>query len=65
MISLEKSRGILNYEHSKYTEEEIKMIREFLYQMAQIDVNYFLQTSVRKEEVKQWQSTSNISSKSK
>ncbi len=42
MISLEHCRKILNKTKSKYTDEEVKMIREFLYRMAQIDVNNFL-----------------------
>jgi hypothetical protein len=42
MISLEHCRKILNKTKSKYTDEEVKKIREFLYRMAQIDVNNFL-----------------------
>ena len=42
MISLEHCRKILNKTKSKYTDEEIKKIREYLYRMAQIDVTNFL-----------------------
>lgn len=42
MISIEHCRKILNRTTTKYSEEEIKRMREYLYQMAAIDVsNYF------------------------
>lgn len=39
MRSIEKCRKILNKNKHKYTDEEIRGIREFLYQMANLEIN--------------------------
>ena len=38
MISLELCRRILNKNGRKYTDEEIEMIREFLYKIGEIQI---------------------------
>lgn len=37
MLSIEKCNQILNQKEKKYNEEKIKAIRDFLYQMAELD----------------------------
>jgi hypothetical protein len=44
MISIEKCRVILNKQYNKYSIEEIKLIREYLYKMANIE--YHLAKSI-------------------
>lgn len=39
MLPLEYCKKILNKGESKYSEEEIKQIREFLYFIGQIEIN--------------------------
>ena len=41
MISIEKCKKTLNQGERKYTDEEIKMIRDFLYQLAEFENNEF------------------------
>jgi hypothetical protein len=48
MLSIEKCKEILTVGEKKYTEEEIKIIREFLYQIA----NYEKEIKNDKEEHK-------------
>lgn len=38
MVSLERCKEVLNRNNHKYTNEEIKEIREFLYQLANIQL---------------------------
>lgn len=40
MITLDKCNKILNGGERRYSEEEIKMIRDFLYLVAEIENNY-------------------------
>jgi len=39
MIPLERCKKILNKEKYKYNEEEIRLIREYLYFIGQIEIN--------------------------
>ena len=41
MISIEKCKAELKHSNQKYTEEEIKQIRELLYQIATIEYENF------------------------
>jgi hypothetical protein len=41
MLSLDLCKSILNKNGKKYTEEQVKQIREYLYQLAKIDVEFF------------------------
>ena len=36
MLSIEKCREVLNQKDKKYNNEEVKVIREYLYQMANV-----------------------------
>ena len=36
MISIEKCSKVLNQKEKKYSNEEVKVIREYLYQMAKV-----------------------------
>ena len=44
MLPTEQCAKILNTEKGKYTDEEIRMIKEFLYQIAKFDIEHFKQT---------------------
>jgi hypothetical protein len=55
MISIEKCKKILNANGKSYTDEEVFKIREFLYQLAEID---YLQY----QEIKKLDSNQNINS---
>ena len=41
MVSLEASKATLNYHGISYTDEEILIIREFIYRMAEITTAYY------------------------
>ena len=41
MLSIEKCKQILNSEKRKYSEEEVIIIKDTLYQLAKADVNLF------------------------
>lgn len=41
MISIEKCKAELKHSNQKYTDEEIKQIRELLYQIATIEYEKF------------------------
>jgi len=41
MLSIEKCKKILNKKEKKYTDEQIKKLRNFLYILAEIDYNNF------------------------
>jgi len=41
MISIEKCKKILNVNGNSYTDEQIIKIREFLYQLAEIEYSQF------------------------
>ena len=38
MLSLDICKKILNKENKKYNDEEVKLIREFLYQLAELEL---------------------------
>lgn len=40
-ISLETCKRVLKAEDNHYSDEEVLMIRDFIYSMASIDYNYF------------------------
>ena len=42
-LNLDTCKRILNAEESKYTDEEIIQIRDYLYQLAEIECRYFKQ----------------------
>lgn len=42
MLSLEESKKILNKGERKYTDEEILKIRDFLYELGQLDYENFM-----------------------
>jgi len=39
MINIEQCKKVLNNGERKYKDEEIKMIRDFLYQLAELEIN--------------------------
>jgi len=39
MINIEQCRKILNNGERKYKDEEIRQIRDFLYQLANLEIN--------------------------
>ncbi len=39
MINIEQCKKVLNIGERKYKDEEIKMIRDFLYQLAELEIN--------------------------
>lgn len=43
MISLETCKEILNVNGNQYTDEEIYKIREFMYQLVEIQIRHFKQ----------------------
>lgn len=49
-ISLNKCKSVLEKDGSKYSNEEILEIREFLYKMAELDYEVFLKQKVRELE---------------
>lgn len=49
-ISLSKCKSILEKDGSKYSNEEILEIREFLYKMADLDYEVFLKQKIRDKE---------------
>ena len=40
MITIEQCNKILNNGERKYNNEEIRMIRDYLYQLANLEINY-------------------------
>ncbi|EIY64834.1 MULTISPECIES: hypothetical protein [Bacteroides] len=38
MITLEKCKQILNQEYEKFSNEEIKLLREYLYLLAELQI---------------------------
>lgn len=50
MITLENCKKILNKTNKKYTDEEVKLIRAYLYMMAQIQLEIENNEINRKEE---------------
>lgn len=50
MITLENCKNILNKTNKKYTDEEVKLIRAYLYMMAQIQLEIENNEINRKEE---------------
>jgi hypothetical protein len=50
MISLELCKKILCKNGKKYTDEQIKQIREYLYQLAKIDIENFKNLKSNKNE---------------
>lgn len=51
MLSLEVSKTILNQHGIKYTEEEIIVIREFLYRLAEITSAYYQRLKENSSEI--------------
>lgn len=49
-ISLSKCKSVLEKDGSKYSNEEILEIREFLYKMADLDYEVFLKQKIRDTE---------------
>lgn len=39
MINIERCKKVLNNGERKYKDEEIKMIRDYLYQLAELEIN--------------------------
>lgn len=51
-ISLTKCKTIMEKDGTKYTEQEIKEIRAFLFKLADMDYQIFLKQKLREEEFK-------------
>lgn len=51
MLSLETSKAILNQHGISYTDEEIVIIREFMYRMAEITTAYYQRLKENNSEV--------------
>ncbi|HQX44923.1 MAG: hypothetical protein Q7W45_16775 [Bacteroidota bacterium] len=49
-ISLSKCKSVLEKDGSKYSNEEVLEIREFLYKMADLDYEVFLKQKIRDKE---------------
>jgi len=49
MLSLKKCKQILNQNDGNYSEEQVKKIRQFLYQIAEIDYQQFKQNQANEE----------------
>ncbi len=49
-ISLNKCKSVLESDGSKYTDEEVLEIREFLYKLAELDYRVFLKQKQREAE---------------
>ncbi|MDI1354217.1 MAG: hypothetical protein PSX36_04840 [bacterium] len=49
-ISLSRCKSVLESDGSKYSNEEILEIREFLYKMADLDYEVFLKQKIRDKE---------------
>ena len=49
-ISLSKCKSVLEKDGSKYSNEEILEIREFLYKMADLDYEVYLKQKIRDKE---------------
>lgn len=49
-ISLSKCKSVLEKDGSKYSNEEILEIREFLYKMADLDYEVFFKQKIRDKE---------------
>lgn len=49
-LSLSKCKSVLDKDGSKYSNEEILEIREFLYKLADLDYEVFLKQKVRELE---------------
>ncbi|MDB5274692.1 MAG: hypothetical protein JWO58_3059 [Chitinophagaceae bacterium] len=52
-LTFEKCREILNKGKRKYIDQEIEMIRQFLYQIAEIDYQIYQNIKKREREEKQ------------
>jgi hypothetical protein len=57
MLSIEKSKELLNRDGLNYTDEEVKKIREFIYILAEIDYQLFKRK--QDERLSQFQSENN------
>ena len=49
-ISLSKCKSVLEKDGSKFTNEEVLEIREFLYRLAELDYGVFLKQRIREAE---------------
>jgi hypothetical protein len=52
-LSPEHCRKVLNQDGLNYTDEEVTMIRDYLYAMAEIDYLYFTEEVLKKETLTQ------------
>lgn len=50
-ISLSRCRKVLESDGSKYTDEEVLMIRDFLYRLAEMEYEVFLKKKEREIEL--------------
>ena len=50
MLSFERCKQILNSEGNNYTDEQIKNISEFIYQLAKVDVEFFKKSQNEKRQ---------------
>lgn len=48
-LSLEHCRKVLNRDGLNYTDEEVILVRDYLYAMAEIDYLYFTEEILKKE----------------
>lgn len=49
MITLEKCKQILNQEYEKFNNEEIKLLREYLYLLAELQIESEEEEEYKKE----------------
>ena len=49
-MDLETCKRLININGNKYTDEEILKIRDFLYQLAEIECRYFKQWQIEQHE---------------
>ena len=49
-ISLSKCKSVLESDGSKYTDEEVLQIRDFLYMLAELDYKVYLKQKIRDKE---------------
>jgi hypothetical protein len=52
-ISLSKCKSVLEKDGSKYSNEEVLEIREFLYKLADLDYEVFLKEKIREHELEE------------
>ena len=50
MVSIEECKTILNQNGNTYTNEQVTKIKEYLYQLAKIDIEYFLKSKTNEKQ---------------